>query len=151
MDRMSERDLVSRLILQMLKTIEYIYNDNNPRLIIYSDDEMGIDFYSYGEYGSSQVPYLEVKEYYTGKIARDKFLSAVLYSYSHIFRHIADILSMGDKHRKERMFRIIRKAISKIEEEEKKSYERSLLDGKITQFLELRLCEISPPEDEKRR
>lgn len=103
---------------------------------------MGMSFCSFGEYGEPPS-YLELKEYYTGEIAREKFLGNVLYSYSHIFHHMSEILVEGSVHHKEKMFKIIRKVLSKIEEEEKKCYERSLVDGRMIQWLELTLCQIA--------
>jgi hypothetical protein len=123
MDRKIRGDIISRLISRMLRTVEYIYNEEKPVV-------------SYVEEGE-----VEVKEYYTGEIARDKYLSAVLYSYSHIFHAIADILVDGSDHDKERMFRIIKYVLSKIEEEEERD-KSSLLDGEMIQLLELRLFEI---------
>ncbi len=145
MDRKIKDELISRLVGQMLKTIEYIFRDDNPRLtIIYRYDDPEASLYIYGD-DSEKVSYIEdgELEYYSGEIARDRYLSAVLYSYSHIFRHMSEILLEGSEHHKERMFRTIRKVLSKIEEEERKYYERSLVDGRMIQSLELKLCQMA--------
>jgi hypothetical protein len=122
MNKETKKEIITGLIGKMLKTVEYIYSEENPKVS-----------YEVGD---------EVIEYYTGEIARDKYLSAVFHSYSHIFHAIADILLDGSDYDKERMFRIIRHILSKIEKGEKYD-ERSLLDGESVHLLELRLMELA--------
>ena len=150
MDRGFKKSVLSRLIMIMLKVVENIYDQNNPKVAIrhvYSDKDVKINFVEYiindkpinGEPIYGEVG--EIEEYYTGEEARNKYLSVVLNTYSNIFRYIAEVLSAGSEKKEEKMFRIIKRIVSEIEEEERRD-KKILLSGHPINLLELELLEI---------
>ena len=150
MDRGTKGAILSRLLMIMAKVVDQIYQESNPRVAISHiyDNETGLKVSAYQYILDNKPIYGNVDEYYVGEEARKKYLGAVLNTYSHILQHISEIISVGSSKKEEKMFRIIKRILSIIEDEEKYD-KKSLLDGKLMGSLQFELFDLLLDEENK--